>query len=193
LANHVLANKKYDILYIDGLQPSYLLNEILDIHQNKIPIVYRMMDAFYKTLSSYSKGLGINPISFAARLDRSISTSYEKRLWKRADIILPVTRDLGNLVAEECPDLKSRIMYFPVGIDLLDQPKQDFESTQRVLYIGTVHYPPNQLGLKWFLRECWPLVLENYPSATLDIVGRGGKKLAPLHPSVRVHEYLGDL
>jgi len=193
ITNRTLSEKKYDILYIDALNPSYILSEIKSLHQYGLIIIYRMHDAVYETLAAYSIGLGINPTSFATRLDHFISVSYERQLWKRVDFILPVTRQLGDLVVGQMPDLKPKIIYLPVSIELLEQPQKTHDTMQHVLYVGTVHFPPNHLGLKWFLRECWPLVLEKFPKATLDIVGRGGNILLPVHPSVRVHEYTDDL
>lgn len=190
---NAFVNKDYDVIYIDHLQPSFVLKEISITQQNGLSVIYRMHDAFYQTLIAYTSELGTNPISVATKIDFSISKSYEKQLWMRSNYILPVTRKLGELVSMELPILKPKILYFPVSVDLIENAKIDFESKLQVLYIGTVHYPPNQLGLEWFLNECWPLVLDKYPRATLEIVGRGGEKLFPVHPSVQIKEYVEDL
>ncbi len=41
----------------------------------------------------------------------------------------------------------------------------------RVLFTGTMAYPPNAVGAQWLAREVWPLVLAKEPRATLEIVG----------------------
>lgn len=42
---------------------------------------------------------------------------------------------------------------------------------QRVLFTGTMAYPPNAVGAQWLAREVWPLVLADHPGAKLEIVG----------------------
>jgi glycosyltransferase involved in cell wall biosynthesis len=56
-----------------------------------------------------------------------------------------------------------------------------------------VHYPPNLLGLQWFVDECWPRVRRSFPEAMLDIVGRGGERLRANDPTITVHNYREDL
>ena len=41
-----------------------------------------------------------------------------------------------------------------------------------ILAIGSMHYPPNADGIRWFLNEVYPLVLKELPQATLTIVGK---------------------
>jgi glycosyltransferase involved in cell wall biosynthesis len=44
---------------------------------------------------------------------------------------------------------------------------------QHVLFVGTMSYPPNYLGMDLFIRKCWGHVLEVFPDARLRIVGKG--------------------
>jgi glycosyltransferase involved in cell wall biosynthesis len=43
---------------------------------------------------------------------------------------------------------------------------------QRVLFAGTMLFPPNRGAAEWLAREVWPLVRERAPKASLEIVGR---------------------
>jgi glycosyltransferase involved in cell wall biosynthesis len=38
--------------------------------------------------------------------------------------------------------------------------------------MGTLHYPPNADGIRWFTQEVFPLVRDHIPKATLTIVGK---------------------
>lgn len=188
-----VSSQTYDVLYIDHLAPSYVLSSLSRATLRDMVIVYRAHDIFSETLAGYSKALGTTPISLATRVDLRICQLYERRLWINVDAILPVTRRLEQLIVKEIPALKPKITYFPVVIEPVGYPLKVHSGTQRVLYIGTVHYPPNLLGLKWFLEKCWHLVLAEHPNATLDIVGRGGDQLLPVPDSVRIHNYVDDL
>ncbi len=44
--------------------------------------------------------------------------------------------------------------------------------TQELFTMGTLHYPPNADGIRWFVQEVFPLIKEKIPSATLTIAGR---------------------
>lgn len=188
-----LASQTYDVLYIDHIHPSYALNELPSETLCQVKLVYRAHDIFSETLSAYAKELGGHPTSWAVKLDAWVCRQYERRIWKRVDAILPVTRRLAELISKDLPALKSKMLFFPVLFDPQAYVPHIRPTAQRVLYIGTVHFPPNLQGLKWFLDRCWPLVLAQFPDAKFDIVGRGGNELLPVHDSVRIHNYLEDL
>lgn len=41
-------------------------------------------------------------------------------------------------------------------------------------FVGTFIYEPNREGIRWFLKNVWPLILEKFPEARLRIAGEGG-------------------
>ena len=64
--------------------------------------------------------------------------------------------------------------------------------------LGTLHYPPNADGIRWFIQEVYPIVREQVPAATLTIVGKNPPKdfleLAAREPqSIQVTGYAPDL
>jgi glycosyltransferase involved in cell wall biosynthesis len=42
----------------------------------------------------------------------------------------------------------------------------------RVVFLGSMDWMPNQDGVRWFVREVWPIVRAAHPYATFHIVGR---------------------
>lgn len=42
-----------------------------------------------------------------------------------------------------------------------------------IVFSGNFEYQPNQQGLRWFLRECWPAILQQLPNLRLRLVGVG--------------------
>ena len=51
-------------------------------------------------------------------------------------------------------------------------PQIDDEIQGRCVFVGSMDWLPNQDGTKHFVRNIWPLVLKEHPSATFQIVGR---------------------
>ena len=57
-------------------------------------------------------------------------------------------------------------------------PRSNVETDRRCVFIGSMDWLPNEDGVRYFVREVWPLVRSRYPDATFQIVGR--------HPSAAV-------
>ena len=47
-----------------------------------------------------------------------------------------------------------------------------FWNQARLLFVGTLDYPPNIDGLRWFLQEVFPVFRQRHPEARLSVVGR---------------------
>lgn len=179
----------YDVLYIESINSSFILDELPDICLAGVKVIYRAFDVFAETLTLYARELGFSPTGIAVRADLLACQSYERRLWQRADTIFTVTRRIGKLMVDELPAIRDKIIYFPVFVEPASRRASPEQAEPRLLYVGTVHYPPNLLGLKWFLNECWPLIRQCVPQARFDVVGRGGEALLPVPDGVRVHHY----
>lgn len=189
----LLTQADYDVFYYESLAPSYLLSDLTAKMRQRTLVVYRAFDIFAETLASYAEEQGLSLTGLAARLDLAICKPYEQQLWQDADAIFSVTRRMNSLIARESPKLAEKLFYFPVFVDQTRPPRSFRATSYRVLYVGTVHYPPNLTGLKWFIDECWPQVIARNPAARLDIVGRGGDKLLPVPASVHIHNYVDDV
>lgn len=61
----------------------------------------------------------------------------------------------------------------------------------RVGFMGLFSYSPNLEGVRWFLRECWPFVKRDLPSARLRLVGKDTN--GALRPGALDIEALGYL
>jgi glycosyltransferase involved in cell wall biosynthesis len=51
-------------------------------------------------------------------------------------------------------------------------PDPATEVPDRVLFMGSMDWLPNQDGVKWFAREVWPVVRAARPQATFHVIGR---------------------
>jgi glycosyltransferase involved in cell wall biosynthesis len=41
-----------------------------------------------------------------------------------------------------------------------------------IVTLGTLHYPPNADGIRWFAMEVFPRISQEFPQATLTIIGK---------------------
>ena len=65
------------------------------------------------------------------------------------------------------------ISVIPIAVDT-DQIRPVARNTDslNILTMGTLYYPPNADGIRWFVQEVFPLVRGKMPNATLTIVGK---------------------
>lgn len=65
------------------------------------------------------------------------------------------------------------ITTFPITVDTTQlQPIKRKPGSKNIITLGTLHYPPNADGIRWFIREVFPSVREHVPNVSLTIVGK---------------------
>ena len=183
----------YDAIYLENPQTAWLLDSLPLTGERRPLLIYRVHDAVAETSATYARALGLRPTALAARIDSLITRRYERRLWKRVEMLLPMTKRLGLHIQSEVPNAADKISYFPVVVDATPAASERSRGNRHVLYVGTAHYPPNLHGLRWFLDKCWPLVRAQCPDAVLEIAGRGSEVLRPRDASVILRGYVEDL
>jgi glycosyltransferase involved in cell wall biosynthesis len=67
-------------------------------------------------------------------------------------------------------------------------------ASREVLFVGTFSHTPNQAGMRWFLKDCWPRIAARDPGARLRIVGLGPwQSLAAEFPGLERVDYVGTV
>ena len=98
---------------------------------------------------------------------------------KEYDHTLAVTEIDENALTEalrsvdnESPP-KARISVIPIAVDT-QQAAVSYQNSQslNILTLGTLHYPPNADGIRWFFQDVFPLIQSEIPDASLTIVGK---------------------
>ncbi len=95
--------------------------------------------------------------------------------------------------------LGDRIHVIPIAVDTRELPPvQRAPGSREIVTLGTLHYPPNADGIRWFAREVFPLVQDMVPDATLTIIGKNPpadlRALAEQFPGViKITGYVPDL
>jgi glycosyltransferase involved in cell wall biosynthesis len=106
---------------------------------------------------------------------------YEAMLVRDFEHTLAVTtideKDLLTAVREMAPGSESacagKITVIPIAVDTTRlAPIQRQPGSCNILTLGTLHYPPNADGIRWFASEVFPLITRQMPQATLTILGK---------------------
>lgn len=105
---------------------------------------------------------------------------YEGELLKTVDHVLAVT-DVDRASLEEAltsskgkpGDRVAPMAVIPIAVDSQQlQPIQRQPASKNIVTLGTLHYPPNADGIRWFFNEVFPLIRQRIPEATLTIIGK---------------------
>jgi glycosyltransferase involved in cell wall biosynthesis len=105
---------------------------------------------------------------------------YEGMLVQRCDHTLAVTEIDRQMLLQARdalnhggPGRPPSITVVPIAVDTnVLQPVFRQPGSTNLLTLGTLHYPPNADGIRWFLQEVFPRVLQSVPDARLTIVGK---------------------
>ena len=109
---------------------------------------------------------------------------YEGKLLRTVDHVLAVT-DIDQKLLEEAlnfsksgeNDRVSPVTVIPIAVDTKKlQPINRKAGSKNIVTLGTLHYPPNADGIRWFLNEVFPLIQKCVPDATLTIIGKNPPK-----------------
>jgi len=127
--------------------------------------------------------------AFCHRLAR-----LERAMLKRWTAVLVCSRvDLARLGTRT----RAVVHVVPNAVTVLPlplppSPRDGFE----VLFVGTLDYEPNAVGLIWFLKDGWPRVRAACPRARLNVVGRNPPSAISAHDGrdgIVVHGRVDDL
>lgn len=100
----------------------------------------------------------------------------------------------------KAPGLKNdSITVVPIAVDTQSlQPVQRSPGSKKILTLGTLHYPPNADGIRWFANDVFPLIQAKEPEVELTIIGKNPPadffQLQEKHPrAINVTGYVEDL
>lgn len=162
----LLAREHYDLLICDAVQmarhvtglslpPTVLFQhnveaQILERHAQVSDGVLKRAYMFdqYRKMKSFEQGCGEHFDHVIAVSQQDEQIFRERYGWDHVDAI----------------DTATDTDFF--------QPRAGQERPNRVMFLGSMDWMPNQDGMKFFVDAVWPKVLEKHPAAEFHIVGR---------------------
>ena len=176
--------KDFDLVWVLNARTPNILaqwywpHSVLDI--NDLP------SCFHKMV--WQNGAGISE-KVKAGIEMHLSMRRE-RFWKKRFSVLSVCSeaDRNYLGGGE------HVHVIPNGFERpVHEPRPQPVDPPRIGFIGLFSYLPNLEGVRWFLRECWPLIKRDVPDARLRLVGKNTDgALRPNAPDIEALGYLTD-
>jgi len=143
--------------------------------------------------SVFQRTVWRNGVGVSEKLKAGIQMHLSRRrevFWKQRFNVLSVCSEADRQYLGG----REHVHVIPNGFE---RPKQEpfwnSVATPRIGFIGLYSYSPNLEGMKWFLRECWPLVKQAIPNVHLRLVGKDTDgPLSPNAPDIDALGYVDD-
>ena len=133
-------------------------------------------------------------------LEKTKLRKYEGWLIDHFDHTLAVSEiDKEALLSDSNIDISEKISIIPIAVDTqLLTPVTTSPNSLQLLTIGTLHYPPNADGIRWFIKEVFPRVHKQIPNATLTVIGKNPPNdffdlAKSSSPSIEITGYVDNL
>jgi glycosyltransferase involved in cell wall biosynthesis len=167
LVDALSAREEFDVAFADQLNMAQYARRVrarrhvLDLH-NALWLLYERLAA--------TMPVGARRALFAR--ERSLLRRYEGEMCRSFDRVLTVSEEdraaLRAIIGAASPDPQ----VIPISLDGAEQqPLVRSRTADRIVYIGTMYWPPNVDGVLWFVREVLPLLRRMRPDAALDCIG----------------------
>ena len=148
-------------------------------HGEKIKVIFDAHNAVWTIVERMRENASwlLKPI---LTIEANRVKQYEGGLLRDVDHVLAVTDIDKKLLKDALFTAKSNhngfvspIAVIPIAVDtLIKKPIRRKAKSKNIVTLGTLHYPPNADGIRWFFNEVFPIVRKHVPDITLTIIGR---------------------
>jgi polysaccharide biosynthesis protein PslH len=178
VVNQVVNSDPVDVIHADQLTMTQFAFP-LNLNGGKRPVlVFDAHNAVW-TISERMKENAPFYLRAPLWLETKRIKQYEGMIVSDFHTTLAVTEPdrlaLMEAVHEYCVNEKdvAPISVIPIAVDTRQiQPVPRETDSLNILTMGTLYYPPNADGIRWFTQEVFPLVRQKMPKVTLTIVGK---------------------
>lgn len=181
-----------DVILLEGLHTAAFLEDVRAFFP-ETPVVLRQSNVEYLLLKRNAASTK-NPFLKAFYYDQyRLMKQFELNAMKKVDAVTAITDFDRNIYLKDVPDLKCYVS--PAGAEIPDSLGLNREEN-KLLAISNWRWKPNIDGLKWFLEEVWPSLINQRPELSFDIIGDGltsNFKSKYAHRNIRFLGFVDDL
>ena len=106
--------------------------------------------------------------SLRSNLDAWLTRRYERRITRRASLIVTLTDEDAAELRALYGDVS--VVVVPNGVSLIGRGAP--ADPQLAAFVGNFEWYPNVDAVRWLVREIWPLVVARVPGARLRLIGK---------------------
>jgi len=185
----ILTTETFDIIQFESLYLTSYINLIKQYSSARLVLRAHNIEHLIWQRLAQETTLPLNKL-YLKYLAKSLK-AYELSVMNELDGIATITHN----DEERFRNLGCKIMVgtIPFGISYPAVIEPDDIPQQKTLFhIGSMNWLPNQEGIRWFLKECWPQIHVKFPDVRLVLAGREMPKWM-LNTSVSGVEIKGEV
>lgn len=178
LVQRLLNTHPFDLVHADQLTMTQFALDVDQLPQEKRP--YIIFDAHNATWTIWERmrqnaPLPLKPIY---KMEEDRIKRYEAMLVERFNHTMVVIDPDREALLEGVPrgrwaQLLPRMSSIPIAIDAQKlQPTHRQPNSCNIMTLGSLNYPPNADGIRWFMEEIFPQIRQHVPEVTLTVIGK---------------------
>lgn len=168
----LLQKEKFDLIHAETF---YVMP---NIPSTKVPIILVEQVIEYLVYQRFVEGLPLGLFFLKPFLffDVAKIKLWEKYYWRRAKRLAAMSEEDKVFIEDIEKKLKVDVVANGVDINHFQETKKVKPKNPTVLFIGNFKWLPNRDAAKFLVKEIWPKIKKNIPSAKLWIVGKSPTK-----------------
>ncbi len=178
LVRSLLLNELFDVIHADQLTMTQFALEARQVIASKQPFI--IFDAHNATWTIWERmrdtaAWFLKPVY---RLEMDRIKKYEAMLTEQFDHTMVVIEQDKEALLQGNPNglttkIAQRISTIPIAVDTIElQPVQRQPESRNIMTLGSLHYPPNADGIRWFMNDVFPLIQKEVTDVTLTVIGK---------------------
>ena len=176
LVERIVTSEEVDVIHADQLTMTQFALPFARRASGRPALVFDAHNAVW-TITERMKQNSPFYLRLPLLLETKRIKRYEGMIIHDFDTTFAVTeldrQALTDAVPANGSTLSNPITVIPIAVDT-DQirPVARRAGSLNLLTMGTLYYPPNADGIRWFVEEVFPLVRSKVPGVTLTIIGK---------------------
>ena len=185
----ILLTETYDIIQLETVYPAVYLPMIRSCSQAKVVIrAHNIEHKIWERVASHTR----NPLkkAYLHILSRQLRR-FELESLRQADGIETISPVDAEHFRKE---IQTPICVIPFGIPASKEEVTPTGQPASLFSLASMNWRPNEEGVSWFVRECWPLIRQQHPELEFRIAGRHIPPmfLEPLPQGIRIVGEVAD-
>jgi glycosyltransferase involved in cell wall biosynthesis len=161
------------------------------VHELSIPIVVDLMDCVSRHYERLAR-IQTNRLRRALySFERLKIVRFEREVAKSASALICCTKEDADCVKAVT---HRDVLTIGNGVVIPEAiPAKKSPDPPVIVFLGFLEYPPNRDAVQFFGDEIWPRILEVFPDARFEIVGKGPPVVLRSMKNIRFRGYVEDL
>lgn len=206
VVNRLIRKKDFQFIHADQLtMVQFAIRGASILQKNNPKVIFDAHNAVWTIVERMQENANWF-LKLVLKIEAKRVKRYEGELLQEVDHVLTVTDIDKKLLEDALFSVRSNsngfvspISVFPIAVDTqIKAPIKRKGNSRNIVTLGTLHYPPNADGIRWFFNDVFPLVQKHISDITLTIIGKNPPQdfleLASQNPGVvTVTGYVDDL